>query len=328
MGDGIIIVAEIEDGKALPAAYEMIELAKDLSGGNNAACRIVAIGAAAAHAAAELAGRSGLNVTAVEGNALGAYNPELYVGVLSGMIRDMAPRYILISHTVHGSELAPALAVAAGAGCISAVEGCARREGRVIFRRALMGGKLVMEQVPATPMTVLTVQPGSFAFADEGAHGPGEVTTVQVSVEPRRVHFAGRTSIAEDTSSITEADVIVAAGRGIRKPENLQLIRRLASLFTKSAVGGSRSVCDAGWLEYGRQIGITGKTVRPRLYIACGISGASQHVSGMKDSGLIVAVNSDPQAAIFGFADFGVVEDLTTFIPVLIDEHEKAAWRI
>lgn len=327
MGDKIIIIAETEEDKALPAAYEMIELAKGLSGGDNAASRVVTLGRAAAKAAAEVARRSGLNVTAVEGDALEACNPELYIGILSGMIRDASPRYILISHTVHGSELAPALAVSAGAGCISAVEGYARRGGRVVFRRALMGGKLVMEQVSAMPMTVLTLQPGSFAFVDEGAHDPGEVTTVQVSSEPRHVHFAGRTSITEDTSSITEAEVIVAAGRGIRKPENLQLIRRLASLFTKSAVGGSRSVCDAGWLEYGRQIGITGKTVRPRLYIACGISGASQHVSGMKDSGLIVAVNSDPQAAIFGFADFGVVEDLTTFIPVLIDEHEKATWR-
>ena len=124
-------------------------------------------------------------------------------------------------------------------------------------------------------------------------------------------------------SAITEAKVIVAAGRGIGEAEKLGIIEQLAKVFPRSAVAGSRIVCDMGWLEYKCQVGVTGATVTPELYIACGISGAVQHVSGMRSSGFIVAINTDPAAAIFQTADICVVEDLTTFIPILIEMYEK-----
>jgi electron transfer flavoprotein alpha subunit len=155
--------------------------------------------------------------------------------------------------------------------------------------------------------------------------GRGNITTNSSEATPGRIVFRGRSQAAAEDAPITEAEVIVSAGRGIRKKENLELIERLAGLFSRSAVGGSRSVCDLGWLEYSRQVGITGKTVAPKLYIACGISGASQHIAGMKDSQLIIAINSDPGAAIFSIADYGIVEDLTTFIPLVIEESGKPA---
>ncbi|MBW2616973.1 MAG: electron transfer flavoprotein subunit alpha/FixB family protein, partial [Deltaproteobacteria bacterium] len=124
-------------------------------------------------------------------------------------------------------------------------------------------------------------------------------------------------------SALTEADVIVSAGKGIGRKENLEIIERLAALFPKSAVAGSRSVCDSKWLDRNRQVGYTGATVSPKLYIAAGISGATQHIAGMRSSGFIVAINSDPNAAIFNVSDVCVVEDLTTFVPVFIDSHEK-----
>jgi electron transfer flavoprotein alpha subunit len=113
--------------------------------------------------------------------------------------------------------------------------------------------------------------------------------------------------------------VVVAAGKGIGREENLALIRRLAAIFPKGAVGASRLVCDAGWLPYPHQVGVTGKTVAPKLYLACGISGTIQHVTGMRGSRCIVAINTDPRAAIFQVAHYGIVEDLTTFIPLLLD---------
>jgi len=124
-------------------------------------------------------------------------------------------------------------------------------------------------------------------------------------------------------TGITEAGVIVSAGQGLGDKENLDLIYQLAALFAKSAVAGSRIVCDLGWLEYRCQVGVTGATVSPQLYIACGISGAVQHVMGMRNSEYIVAINKDPAAAIFQVADICIVEDLTTFIPALIEVYEK-----
>jgi electron transfer flavoprotein alpha subunit len=127
-----------------------------------------------------------------------------------------------------------------------------------------------------------------------------------------------------DSARIAEAEVLVAAGHGVGGPENLDLIRRLAALFPKSAVAGSRIACDLGWLEYQRQVGVTGATVSPRLYIACGISGAVQHVAGMRGSGFVVAINKDPAAAIFREADVCIVDDLTRFIPAFIEAAAQA----
>jgi electron transfer flavoprotein alpha subunit len=123
-----------------------------------------------------------------------------------------------------------------------------------------------------------------------------------------------------ETSALADADVIVSAGRGIGRQENLSLIYRLASVFSRSAVGGSRPVCDAGWLQYKQQVGMTGATVTPKLYIACGISGAMQHVSGMRGAGFIVSINTDPNAAIFNVSDVCIAEDAAEFLSLLISE--------
>ena len=125
------------------------------------------------------------------------------------------------------------------------------------------------------------------------------------------------------TKGITEANVVVAAGQGIGDQDNLELVNQLAAIFAKSAIAGSRIVCDLGWLEYGCQVGVTGATVSPQLYLACGISGAIQHISGMRGSDFIVAINKDPAAAIFQVADICVVEDLKSFIPVLIETYQE-----
>ena len=124
---------------------------------------------------------------------------------------------------------------------------------------------------------------------------------------------------------MAEAEVIVSAGKGIGRKENLEIIERLAALFPKSAVAGSRSVCDSKWLDRDRQVGLTGSVVNPRLYIAAGISGSTQHIAGMRSSGFVVAINTDPNAAIFNVSDVCIVEDLKTFVPLFIDSHEKGA---
>ena len=152
---------------------------------------------------------------------------------------------------------------------------------------------------------------------------PGRVSVKQVPIESRWWQSLGVRHSDTDSAGISQAEVIVAAGQGFGDSDNLELAHRLASLFPKSAVAGSRIVCDLGWLAYGCQVGVTGATVSPRLYIACGISGAIQHVSGMRGSEFIVAINKDPAAAIFQVADVCIVADVTTFIPTLIETCRK-----
>ncbi len=151
----------------------------------------------------------------------------------------------------------------------------------------------------------------------------GSVNIQSMASQALRTRSLGLKQAEADTSGISEADVLISAGMGIGDEENLEFIYALAELFPKSAVAGSRIVCDLGWLEYKCQVGVTGATVSPELYIACGISGAVQHVSGMRGSGFIVAINTDPTAAIFHTADVCIVEDLKTFIPAFIEEYEN-----
>ena len=167
---------------------------------------------------------------------------------------------------------------------------------------------------------VVTVAPGAFRPAAAVGEARGSVTERVIERTPRGSRVLGTRRGEPADPGLARAEVIVSAGRGIGRRENLALVERLAALFPRSAVGGSRPICDAGWLPYRRQVGVTGATVAPRLYVACGISGSSQHRTGMRGAGFVVAINTDPDAAIFQVADVGVVEDLATFIPLVLRE--------
>jgi len=231
----------------------------------------------------------------------------------------MNAAYVCLPHSVMGFDLAPGLAVDLGAACITAVEEIREDEEGTYFTRSMWGGKIRAELVPVTQRTVLTVLPGAWtAFVEESGLA-GLVRVVKADPVSGASEITLKEAPGERESELTAADVIVSAGRGIGKEENLGMIRKLAGIFARGAVGASRTVCDLGWLEYKHQIGFTGKTVSPGLYIACGISGAIQHISGMKDSQMVIAINIDPDAPIFGVADYCIVEDLTEFIPALLE---------
>jgi electron transfer flavoprotein alpha subunit len=187
-----------------------------------------------------------------------------------------------------------------------------------------------MEITPKFP-AVMTVLPGAFEKSEVSCSLNISVTRLSPSLLTEEIKQPGKIrnmgTIESETHqsglSITEAEALVAAGRGIGKPENLELIRSLAGHFRRSTFAGSRAIVDAGWLPYSAQVGLTGKTVMPKLYIACGISGSPQHIAGMKNSHLIIAINKDPNAAIFNYSHYCIVENLLEFIPVLIEELEK-----
>ena len=323
MRNSILVIAEHADGRVRPATYELITFAKKLQATESLAIRVLILGAEILHLAKEIAHVSGLEVWGFEIPHMPDYNGELYNKVLTEHLRGAPPAYLCIAHTSQGADFAPSLAVELNGACISGIEDILPAEDGICFVRPLYGGKAVAHIRPISKSAVLTIQPGLFKPSQPTTEKSGNVAVHPVSIKPQWWRSLGVKQLTTDTAGITEADVIVAAGQGFRDKDNLALAHQMASIFIKSTVAGSRVVCDLGWLEYGSQVGVTGATVSPRLYIACGISGAIQHVTGMRGAEFIVAINKDPAAAIFQVADICVVADLITFIPTLIESYQK-----
>jgi electron transfer flavoprotein alpha subunit len=253
------------------------------------------------------------------------FEPESYLNLLFAHLKELAPDVIVMAELPSLSGIAPALAVKLCMHCVNAVQGMNKSYGKLKLMRGVLGGKAVMETAVNFP-AVITIVPGAFK---KNAIAPlSNIPITQLTVDSLRgVKPPGRMKnlgiIEQQTQSsglpITEAEILISAGRGIIKEENLELIRKLAGMFNSSAVAGSRAVIDAGWLPYSAQVGLTGKTVTPKLYMACGISGSPQHIAGMRDSHLIIAINKDANAAIFNYSHYCILEDLLEFIPVLIE---------
>ncbi len=256
--------------------------------------------------------------------------PETYLDLLTAHLKELSPDAIIVPELPAFSGIAPALAVKLDMQCITSVEGIIKNGGSLKLMRSVLGGKAVMEIIPEFP-AVITVLPGAFEKSEASCSLNMPVIRLLPSLfteggkQPVRINNLGtiESEMQQSGLPITEAEVLVAAGRGIGKPENLELIRSLAGHFRHSTFAGSRAVVDAGWLPYSAQVGLTGKAVMPKLYIACGISGSPQHIAGMKNSHLIIAINKDPNAAIFNYSHYCIVEDLLEFIPALIEELEK-----
>lgn len=323
MEQTIVVIAEYLDGQIKQVTYELIACAAKLQQFKSLPIKVMILGADVAGLAREISEISGQDIIVVQVPTLHCYNGETYRDVLENLLTEYNATYICVSHTSRGLDFAPALAVALDADCITGIEDIVERDGNICVARPLYGGKIVAHHSVGAKRSILTIQPGVFKPLESDFQAPGRVAIKSMTYKPRRSVSLGLKQAAADTSGIAEAKVIVAAGRGIREAKNLGIIEQLAKLFPRSAVAGSRIVCDMGWLEYKCQVGVTGATVTPELYIACGISGAVQHVSGMRSSGFIVAINTDPAAAIFQVADICVVEDLTTFVPTFIEEYEK-----
>ena len=332
----IVIIAEQAEGRIQPVTYELAAFASALKGAAASSVQLLVLGQEVAEQARELALNTGYPVLALKVPGLGDYDGEVYRAVLGKCLAGSEATYILAAHTTSGMDYAPSLALKLGAACLTGITGFKGQGANLRFNRPLYGGKLVAELRSTMDMTVLTLQPGVFpsplANGPAGAvtplaNGPAGAVTIQEMAFQRRVSRAlGLSRPEEGSAELSEARVIVAAGRGVGQEENLDLIKKLAGLFPRSAVAGSRPLCDLGWLPYRRQVGQSGATVRPELYFACGISGSAQHVMGMSGSKYVVALNKDPRASIFNQSDLCIVEDLNTFIPALIKLHEEGGF--
>lgn len=317
----IAIIAEAEQGRLHPAILDLAALVERLSENGPVEVRWLVVGSQTAEAGARLAKNTGYPVTALAIPPAVTLTGELLCDVLQPLLTDMQPNAVALLHTSRSQDCVAGLAIALDAASITGVQGIVLQDGAPVYQRGVFGGKWMTEIRADNRSVVLTVLPGYFKFEGNSSKS-AEVGICRPSLPVTRTQLIEiRESGTE--AALAQAETIVAAGRGIGLEDKLDTIERLAALFPKSAVAGSRIVCDAGWLPYCQQVGVTGATVAPGLYLACGISGAFQHLAGMSGSRFIVAINSDPHAAIFNAADVGVVEDLNTFLPLLIEAIEK-----
>jgi len=311
-----IIIAEHTNNHITPSTYELVTFARSLE---TPEIEIIILGKNIETLSNELGKNTGLNVTGIQGDHLESFHLESCLDALMGLIKDKDPAYICLPHSSFGYDLAPAIAARTGKPCISAIQ---EIRGNTLTR-AMFGGKILADLMLPSRSAVFTVLPGAFASANPTSCDNADITILIATALPNRTRHVGIKESSASGESIANAEVIVSGGRGMGSREDMYLLQDLASLFAKSAVGASRIPCDLGWIEHSHQVGITGQSVTPKLYIACGISGSAQHLSGMKDSQIIIAINTDPGAAIFSIAHYCIVDDLRLFIPIFIQEYKK-----
>jgi len=326
MGSSILIIAEHREGKLNRATWEAIAAGQRLAAQVNGTVSAACLGWGIRALAEELATKRLHEVLLAEDERLAEYTPDGYTAALAEVIRREAPAFVLMSHTYQARDFAPKLAAALGKALISDCIGYRVEDGTVIYTRSIFQGKIHADvRLADDPPHLVTFQAGTFRADEvEAADAPVPLRTIaldlsQVPIRTRPLQIFREAKQAVDLSS---AERIVAVGRGIKSEENLALIRRLAEVLD-AEIGASRPVCDSGWLPMDRQIGSSGQTVSPKLYLAIGISGAIQHVVGMKGARTIVAINKDPEAPIFDIADYGIVGDLFEIVPALIKKLEQ-----
>jgi electron transfer flavoprotein alpha subunit len=327
MADMILVVAEQREGKLNRASFETIAGAQAIAKETGWAVEVVLPGSGVAALAQELAGKSVAKVYALEAEALAAYTSDAYVHALKAFIGGKQPKLVLFPHTYQVRDFAPRLALALDRTLISDATGYKYEGGALRFTRQMFQGKFAADvSFGGDAPWMATIQIGAFrgdqVFSSNGSV-PVESVTASVADTSARVVPHEVFQEAKQTVDLSQAEVIVAVGRGIKEQKNMPLAENLAAALG-GEVAASRPICDNGWLPLERQIGSSGQTVAPKLYIALGVSGAIQHIVGMKGSRTIVAINKDPDAPIFEIADVAVVGDLFQVVPALTEEIKKA----
>jgi len=310
----VLVFAEQRGGQLKSYALEAISEGKrlaDAAGGSLAAC---IIGSNVGDLASLAAAHGADDILIADDASLGAYTPGSYAQILNAALSDSAANIVLLSSSAMGRELSALLAAKADASLLSDVIQTQWEGDRLVVTRPVYAGKALL-RIAATRMPVIvTLRPNVFNAVE--ASGAGSISSVTAGEEDPKVLITDTALKESDRPELTEASVIVSGGRGMGGPENYNIIEDLADTLG-AAVGASRASVDAGWRPHADQVGQTGKTVSPNLYIACGISGAIQHLAGMSSSKCIVAVNTDPEAPIFKIADYGIVGDLFEVVPAL-----------
>jgi len=326
MADTILVLVEQRQGVLNRVSLETIAAAQAIAKDTGWVLELAVFGSGVGAVAQDLATKSAAKVYAIESPQLATYTSDATVYVLKEFLSARQPKLVLMPHTYQVRDFAPALALALGTTVIPDAIGYKYENGKLLFTRQMFQGKFAAD-VSFTgdgPLWMATLQTGAFR-GDQAEAGSAPIETVHVTVPDGVVRVQAHEIFAEAKQAVdlSQSEVIVAVGRGIKEQKNLGMAEELAKLLGGD-IAASRPICDAGWLPLDRQVGSSGQTIAPRLYIGLGISGAIQHIVGMKGSRTIIAINKDAEAPIFEIADVGAVANLFDVVPPLIEEIKKA----
>ncbi|MCD6083477.1 electron transfer flavoprotein subunit alpha [Candidatus Aerophobetes bacterium] len=323
---GVWIFAEQRNGEIMPITYELLEIGRKLADALGVELSALLFGNGLRKKAEAMLNYELDKIYLVEHPLLAYYRTGPYTRAMVDLVKQKHPEVILMGATSTGRDLAPRVATRLKTGLTADCTGLEIEKGtrNLIQTRPALGGNIMASIIsPRHRPQMATVRPRVMKKARPSGNRRGEIIEVKLDFtqEDKMVEVVKFIKEEREIEDLQEAEIIVSGGRGLGKAENFSLIRKLARLLG-GAVGASRAVVDAGWIPSYHQVGQTGKTVQPKLYIACGISGAIQHQVGMRNSEIIVAINKDPNAPIFDIATYGIVQDLHKFLPVLIEKLE------
>jgi electron transfer flavoprotein alpha subunit len=322
----VLAITEQRDGELKRISEEVVTAARKVADGIGGEVDVVVIGAAGVGEAARSLGRFGADrVLAVEAESLGAYHPEAYTTAIVDRVQAGDYFAVLFPATAAGRDLAPRVAARLDVPLASEATGLEIEDGELVVRRPVYAGKAFVELTLDASPRLVSVRSNTFRPVENARDAALETVEVSSDTESGKVRVREVHAGASDKPDVSEASIVVAGGRGLKDPENWGLLEELAAaLGDGAALGASRAVVDAGWRPHAEQVGQTGKTVAPQLYFAVALSGAIQHLAGMRTAGTIVAINKDADAPIFKVADYGIVGDAFEIVPRLAEEIRNA----
>ena len=325
MASGVWIFAEQRNGELRKVTYELLSAGRKYADQLGQEFAAVLLGKDVAGLTEVIAPYGVGKIYVADDPELTDYTTDAYTTVISNLIKQYEPEAFFLGNTSVGKDLAPRVAERVKTGLSTDCTAVDLAGGQFTFTRPIYAGKAVTRvECPEARPVMATIRPNVLGAGEPAGSRNPQLVTAEVKLDPGSIRTIVREVVKKATGRVelTEADIIVSGGRGMKGPENYKILEALADVLG-AAVGASRAAVDAGWREHQYQVGQTGKTVSPTLYIACGISGAIQHLAGMSSSKYIVAINKDPEANIFKVADYGIVDDLFKVVPVLTEEFKK-----
>ena len=326
MSNNIVVIAEARDGKIKRPSREAVGAGKDLAAQASGSVIAVVVGHQLDEAKSQLASSGADKIVAIEAEHLANYSGDGYARAILEQLDGLSPAVVLMAHTAMGKDLLPRIAAAKKAGLVSDATALHHEAGKFGATKPVYAGKAYQKCLAETSPFMATLRPNNFEARDGDDSAETSVVTPSFGADELKAVVTEVVAAAGDRVPLQEAKVVVSGGRGLKGPEHFHLVEEVAAAFGPgvAAVGASRAVVDAGWRPHREQVGQTGKVVAPTLYIACGISGAIQHLAGMQTSRWIVAINKDREAPIFKVADYGIVGDVFEVLPALTKAIQSA----
>ncbi|MFD1781069.1 MULTISPECIES: electron transfer flavoprotein subunit alpha/FixB family protein [Fredinandcohnia] len=320
MSRKVVVLGETRDGALRNVSFEAIAAGKTVAEGGEVVA--VLVGESVGALTNDLIHYGADRVVTVEDAKLASYTPDGFSQAVLAVIDAESPEALVFGHTSLGKDLSPKIASKLNSGLISDVTAIESAGGNIVFTRPIYSGKAFEKKIVTDGLIFASVRPNNITPLEKDESRTGEVSSLSVEIKDLRTIVKEVVRKATEGVDLSEAKVVIAGGRGVKSAEGFEPLKELANVLG-GAVGASRGACDADYCDYSLQIGQTGKVVTPDLYIACGISGAIQHLAGMSNSKVIVAINKDPEANIFKVADYGIVGDLFDVVPMLTEEFKK-----